>query len=252
MFDSLRARVRADDPYARVTGTVLILIGLTVFLVVIFTLLPVLRDPVAAHDRWFPEKQEEPAAHVQEDEPTGPAAGFRWVAEARFEESDEGGGGQQVYTARFEDISDEGDATIVRWTWNLGDGTDAYGPYLEHEYEAPGDYRVGLEVEDEDGLTSRTDGRLYMPEDGREEGEVIPDVELLDLSGIEASVDDLVGTLTDSIRTFIIVSLFSLAAMILTLVAWRVTRAGVMLLRPVAALPSKRQPEPSPPPAPHF
>ncbi len=264
MFDSLRARFRADDPYARITGTVLVLIGMTVFLVVIFTLFPVLRDPIAAHDRWFPQDAEEPVVE-EEDEPAGPAAGFNWVAEARIEESvqiqgegdgePEGGGeagaSQPVYTARFEDNSAEGDTAIVRWNWDLGDGTVAGGPYLQHEYDSPGDYRIKLEVEDEDGLISRTDGHLFMPDGGREEGEVAPDVELLDLSGIEASVDTLVGTLTDSVRTFVVVSLFSLAAVILTLVAWRVTRSGVMLLRPLYSGRAEKQDQ-SPPPAPPF
>jgi hypothetical protein len=250
MFDSIRERFQADDRYARITGTVLILIGLIVFLVMIFTLIPVLRDPTATHDRWFPEETDEPVA--EEEEPTGPAAGFNWVAEARYEQPPGGGGAQLVYAARFEDTSEEGDVAIVRWTWDLGDGTTRTGPYPEHQYDQPGDYRIELEVEDEAGLVSRTDGRLYMPEDGREEGEVAPDVELLDLSGIEASVDDLVGTLADSVRAMVIIGLFSIAAFILTLVAWRVIRSGVMLLRPIYAAPKNAKREPTPPPAPGY
>ncbi|MFH2073689.1 MAG: PKD domain-containing protein [Actinomycetota bacterium] len=219
MSGSLRERFRPEDRYARILGVVLVAGGLVVFLVVFFALFPVLRDPVSTYERWFPPEEEESPVEV---EPAGPRAGFYWVVEAHIAGS----------VARLEDLSEAGDAPIVRWTWELGDGTVDVGADVEHEYTEPGDYRVRLEVEDENGQTDRADGRIAVPGEGREEGEIEPEEESLDLSGIEASIEDLVGTLTRAVRTSIVIGLFALAAGVLTLVGWRVTRIGVMLLHP--------------------
>ncbi len=242
MSDSLKERFQPEDPYARITGMVLVLGGLAVFLVVFFSLFPVLRDPVGIHDRWFPPEEEQPPA---ETDPVAPRAGFSWVTEAQIAEREpiegpiEGEERQPVFLARFEDLSETGDAPIIRWTWDLGDGTVAWGPDVEHEYAKPGQYRVRLEVEDENGQTDWISDRIAVPEEGREEGQLEPEEELLDLSGIETSVEDLVGAVTKSTQTFVVIGLFGLAAVLLTLVGWRVARVGVMLLRPLPGEPPR-------------
>jgi len=162
MPDSLRERFRPEDRYARILGVVLVVGGLAVFLVVFFVLLPVLRDPVPTYERWSPPEEEESPT---EAEPVGPRAGFYWVVEAHVAGS----------VARLEDLSEAGDTPIVRWTWELGDGTVDAGTDVEHEYTEPGDYRVRLEVEDENGQTDRVSGRIAVPEEGREEGEIEPE-----------------------------------------------------------------------------
>lgn len=43
------------------------------------------------------------------------------------------------------------DATIVRYAWDLGDGTTFEGPLVDHKYSALGQYQVRLTVEDEYG-----------------------------------------------------------------------------------------------------
>jgi hypothetical protein len=80
-----------------------------------------------------------------------------------------------------------------------------------------------------------------VPEEGREEGQVEPEETSLDLSGIETSVEDLVGTVTRSTQTFVVISIFGLAAALLTLVGWRVARVGVMLLRPLPGEPPRER-----------
>lgn len=254
MSHSLKERFRPEDPYARITGMVLVLGGLVVFLVVFFSLFPVLRDPVGIHDHWFPPEEEQPPT---ETDPAAPRAGFSWVVEAQIAEPEpepqpepgpepepepiEGEERQPVFLARFEDLSETGDAPIIRWRWELGDGTVATGPDAEHEYAEPGEYRVRLEVEDENGQTDRISDRIAVPEEGREEGQLEPEEELLDLSGVESSVEDLVATVTRSTQTFVVIGLFGLAAVLLTLLGWRVARVGVMLLRPLPGEPPKRR-----------
>jgi hypothetical protein len=100
---------------------------------------------------------------------------------------------------------------------------------------------VRLDIEDENGETSKVEGDVEVPEEGRSAGRF--EEEGLDLSGIEAavedavaaledSVDDTLGTVRDTSRNMGVVTLFALAAIATTVVAWRVTRSGVMLLRP--------------------
>ncbi|WP_222184728.1 PKD domain-containing protein [Geminicoccus harenae] len=49
------------------------------------------------------------------------------------------------------------DGEVQDWTWDLGDGTQASGPVVEHEYAEPGSYTVMLAVTDAAGLAnSRT------------------------------------------------------------------------------------------------
>ncbi|HPD06700.1 MAG TPA: PKD domain-containing protein [Candidatus Bipolaricaulis sp.] len=49
---------------------------------------------------------------------------------------------------------------VVEYIWDLGDGTRALGPIVSHTYSRGGTFRVTLEVYDEQGLSSRRDGRV--------------------------------------------------------------------------------------------
>jgi plastocyanin len=49
--------------------------------------------------------------------------------------------------------SGDPDGSIVGYHWDLGDGTTASGPMVEHTYPAPGSYTVHLIVTDDVGLT---------------------------------------------------------------------------------------------------
>jgi hypothetical protein len=65
----------------------------------------------------------------------------------------------------FEDDSTDpdGDATITQWSWIFGDGgtSDLQNPV--HEYIAPGDYTVTLEVTDDQGATDSDDDNVSVP-----------------------------------------------------------------------------------------
>jgi len=47
------------------------------------------------------------------------------------------------------------DGAVVGWTWNLGDGSFATGPFVNHKYAA-GTYTVTLMVTDDSGMTAGT------------------------------------------------------------------------------------------------
>ena len=56
---------------------------------------------------------------------------------------------ENVYCYRF---ADRGtipiDTLLLRYKWNSGDGTDSYGPVMNHCFKGPGKYNVSMDVED--------------------------------------------------------------------------------------------------------
>jgi len=54
----------------------------------------------------------------------------------------------------FMDNSTDLDGTILNWTWDFGDGKNAYGNKTEHSYTNAGIYRVTLWIIDDDGELS--------------------------------------------------------------------------------------------------
>lgn len=251
MFERVRG-MKASSP--ETIGAVLVLIGLVLFLVIFLVVYPALSDPVGTYDRWFPESEEpaaaaEPAAE-EEETPAEPVAAFRFVTEAivsevPVEEVEEGAEPEErsaTYRVTLEDRSEPGDAEIVSWTWELGDGREARGALVNRTYEGPGVYPVRLSIEDANGLESEVEGDVEVPEEGVISGRIEAE-EALDLTGIESAIEDAVVALEGSIddtldsvgstaRSSGVVALFALAAIATTVVAWRVTRSGVMLLRP--------------------
>lgn len=61
------------------------------------------------------------------------------------------------------------DGVIKTWSWDFGDGTTESGSdfpfseFIDHVYPAPGSYRLGLTVRDNDGLTSSTNQVVTVP-----------------------------------------------------------------------------------------
>ena len=244
MLDRLRA---SNLISSRGLGGLLVFIGLVMFLAVFLVAFPVLSDPVGTYDEWFPES-DEPAEvadpEVEEESFEGPVAVFRYVAESTMIEPEEGSEEEPTfsYVVEFEDRSELGDADIESWIWDLGDGAEASRRSFRHTYAEPGSYPVRLEVEDSNGETSKVEGDVEVPEEGGSSGRMEAE-ESLDLSGIESAVEDAVGTLETSVddaldsagtaaRNTAIVLLFALAAIATTVIAWRVTRSGIMLLQP--------------------
>ena len=68
--------------------------------------------------------------------------------------------GPERYVAAGEAVTLDGsrsydvDGTVTEWVWDLGDGTRAKGPKVEHAYAEPGSYLVRLTVADDAGLAN--------------------------------------------------------------------------------------------------
>lgn len=218
---------RPEDASARVTGAVLITLGLGVFLAVFLAVFPVLQDPVASYDHWFPATAEEPSQTVTAA--SAPRAGFQWVAEGGQD-----GAADAAFTVSLRDRSEPGDTSVTSWVWDLGDGSTAHGRTVEHQYASPGDYLVSVAIEDEDGLTDIAESSIFVPEQGREEGQAGAGSSL-DLTNIEASAGEVADSVVDGVRAAIVIGLFALAALVLSMLGWRLTRAGALLLRPAVS-----------------
>lgn len=67
--------------------------------------------------------------------------------------------------APFESRSTAGGLPLVFWRWDFGDGDVSFEEHPTHEYAAPGEYLVRLEVIDEYGLWAQTE-LLYAAEAG--------------------------------------------------------------------------------------
>ncbi len=242
--------------WATVLGSGLVLTGLALFMVVFVTLLPILRDPVTAYDRWFPNT-DEPASVASADVDsirTEPLAGFTWEAIA-VESAD-----PPVYRARFESTSLPTASDLVAWRWDFGDGTASSGETVIHDYSTYGTYVVTLTAEAADGSSDTVAGEVAIPGVAETLGATSQVDDLLSLD-IETTISDAVGDVGDEIsetidgaiggigrsaRGAVVVFLFALAAFATTLVAWRIARVGVMVLTGSSAQP--RRDRQSPPP----
>ncbi len=93
---------------------------------------------------------------VVEDEPVDPpTAEFEFVPESPEE-------GESV---EFSDESTEGDANIVDWSWDFGDGATSSDENPTHVYDEEGTYTVELTVTDENDLSDTTTDQIEVEED---------------------------------------------------------------------------------------
>ena len=63
------------------------------------------------------------------------------------------------------DNSTDLDGTILNWTWDFGDGKNAFSNQTHHVYISPGIYNASLVVTDNDGDTNRYIVRITVEED---------------------------------------------------------------------------------------
>ena len=239
-------------------GSALVLIGLALFMIVFYTLFPILRDPVAAHERWFPTPGEQAPEIVAVANNNviraEPLARFRW--EAIVVEAVD----TPIYRIRLESTSLPGEAELAAWRWDFGDGTSRGGETVVHDYPRYGTYVVTLTVEDTDGATDTLAGEVAIPGAAETSGTSGQIDELLNLD-IESSLSDAVGNVGDEIsatidgalgsigrtaRGAVVVFLFALAALATTMVAWRIARVGVMVLTGSPAQPRSDRHQPPP------
>lgn len=144
-------------------GSLLILVGMSLFLVVFLTMLPVLTNPAGAYERWFPDA----VIDLTPDEPTTTTTAAPTTTTAAP--------GSGV---------------------GLGDPTEVLDNL---------DVQLDLESALEDAV-----------------GNVGSD--------ITATIDNALTGISATFRGGVAVALFAMAALAVTLVAWRVSRIGVMLL----------------------
>ena len=245
--------VERRPQWTTVMGSGLVLAGLALFMVVFFTLLPILTNPVDAYDNWFPV--EEPVAQAAETiapVAENPIARFTWEAVA-VETVD-----PPVYRLRVQSTSVAGAADVTAWQWDFGDGNGDSGETVVHDYVSYGSYVVTLTVVDSDGRPDTVSGEVAVPGLAATSGGVGQIDEFLDLdidssiqdavgtvgAEIKSTIDSAVGSIGASARGAVVVFLFALAALATTIVAWRVARIGVMILN---GYPQPKTPPPEPP-----
>ncbi|MCP3973839.1 MAG: PKD domain-containing protein [bacterium] len=234
-------------------GSGLVLAGLALFMVVFFTLFPILTNPVNAYNNWFPEEERPTAPLVAASaDQTDPIARFGW--EAIVVEALE----PPVYRVRLQSTSVDGSAAIDQWQWDFGDSSGDRGDRVVHDYSEYGAYVVTLTVVDTDGRADTVSGEIAVPGLASAEGGVGLVNEFLDIdidssiqdavgsvgAEIRSSIDGAVGSIGASARGAVVVFLFIMAAIATTIVAWRVARIGVMILNGAPVQPPKPPPSP--------
>ncbi|NQS97667.1 MAG: PKD domain-containing protein [candidate division Zixibacteria bacterium] len=79
----------------------------------------------------------------------------------------------------------DSDGDIVDFFWNMGDGTEKRGLEIEHSYEAPGQYRVTLKVEDDAGtINSSTSDWLIVTVNDPPAAKIVSDRDLVSVGDI--------------------------------------------------------------------
>ncbi len=235
-------------------GSGLVLAGLILFMVVFFTLFPILTNPVSAYDNWFPVEEEAADPVVATPDQESPIARFSWEAVAV--ETLE----PPVYRVRLQSTSIDGAADIEQWQWDFGDLSGDRGDRVIHDYADFGAYIVTLTVVDTAGRADTVSGEIAVPGISSTTGAAGLVNEFIDLdidasiqdavgsvgAEIRSSIDGAVGSIGASARGAVVVFLFVMAAIATTVVAWRVARIGVMILTGGAAR------APHPPPSPDY
>ncbi|HIN97362.1 MAG TPA: PKD domain-containing protein, partial [Candidatus Marinimicrobia bacterium] len=93
---------------------------------------------------------------------------------------------------QFMDLSNEGDGKIVRWEWNLGDGTTSTEEHPLHTYSEINTYTVSLAVTDENDLSDAITKEIAIPNTA-----VSPIADFSYFQSAVIAVDSLEVTFTD-------------------------------------------------------
>jgi len=149
------------------------------------------------------------------DEPQGPEASFRWTSDG--------------YQVDFTDSSTRGNASIVSWQWDFGDGGTSGLPSPQHTYTRNGTYTVKLTVRDGNDLESSALSEVQVFPGNQGGGNSMPDFSDL---GDVFNPSDLFGPITDLAVGVAAVSVTFLMLLIVWLVGASITKAGWNLVRP--------------------
>lgn len=246
----------------KLIGSIMVLVGLAFFVVVFVTVFPVLTDPARAYDRWFPDDAQADTREAQTDTSgattvpapietieRGPVAGFGWesVSIATADNT--------LNRVRLRADETRGDAEIIEWRWEFGDGEAGMGASVVHDYPSADNYTVRLTVRDSNGDVDAVSGQVVVPGTGPAAGSIGQIDELTAIGGanglgglgddITSSLEDAVGSVGEDLnstldtalgsigtaaRGGVVVALFGLAALAATIVGWRTAKIGVLLL----------------------
>ncbi len=182
-----------EETYSIIWGTILIIIGLVILLFVFANALYAAQNPSDKLEQWVP------------DEIKGPTSIFNWWSNDN--------------SIEFSDTSIIGSSEISKWTWDFGDGHTSNDQNPNHEYSSVGNYTVSLEVVDENGKSDIAKTRIYLIENGNNQGETQSNMPL------DLGLDVTFKRLTISI-------IFLAAFAILVMIGGRILIAGCRLIRP--------------------
>jgi PKD repeat protein len=124
-------------------------------------------------------------------------------------------------TVEFYDFSTKGDAEIVSYNWDFGDGGSSDKISPTHEYDGYGNYTVTLTVEDSNGETDSVKTKVSTQR-GVDSGQA--------LKGFDLSVLNL----GDNFERIVIVGLLIGGLAILVLIGGKIMFTGARLIRPTS------------------
>jgi len=182
-----------EETYGMIWGSVLLVLGLVILLIVFFNLNEIVQNPVEKLDKWVPEEIKDPTAS------------FSWSS--------------NNISAYFNDASIKGGGEITRWQWDFGDDSSSNEKNPSHQYSVYGDYIVILQVEDQNGKRDVAETRIF-----------INDKSNMGQTQGSASID--LG-LDKTLKRFAVIVLFVCGYAVIVMIGGRLTLAGCRLLRPV-------------------
>lgn len=182
-----------EETYGIIWGTIFLVIGLIILLVVFSNVLDVAQNPSEKIEQWAPEELK------------APMAAFQWWSEDK--------------SVEFSDASVKGSGEISSWNWDFGDGSSSFNKNPDYEYSKIGNYTVTLKVEDVNGKTHTTRTRVTLIEGESREGQT-PSSYSLDLG------------LGITLNRIAIAIVFAVGFAILVMIGGRFLLAGCRLLKP--------------------
>jgi len=148
-------------------------------------------------------------------EPAGPRAVFRWTADG--------------LTANFFENSTPGDAPIVTFLWDFGDGGSSSERHPQHTFALQGTYFVRLTVRDGNGkesaAVSNTQALPSVQAGGNSAADISDITAGFDLSAIAAPLVNLGVGIAAVVATFMMLT-------VMAIIGGSITKAGWNLIRP--------------------
>ncbi|MFQ6127344.1 MAG: PKD domain-containing protein [Thermoplasmata archaeon] len=186
------------ERYELVLGTVVLVFGIIILIVVLLFAFGLASSPGKFFEDQLPEEE------VVE----GPSASFSWTTDN--------------YEVIFEDASRRGDADIVLWDWDFGDGNQSNLQNPTKVYPDERAYTVYLTVEDENGKSSSAFGLVEVDNNTALSGRSQPE-----FGGFESNID-FIRILLPLALAVLVVGLF----FAMVVVGGYVTKAGWNLIKP--------------------